>query len=60
MPMHKAIEYEAKYGKDGKRTDLRWSVGPVLITTIAGVILALSGHTIWSGILAVVKEIKSW
>ena len=57
--MHKAIEFKTKL-KDGKVVEREWSVGPVLVTTAATVILALTGHTIWSDILAAVKTVKGW
>ena len=41
--MHKAFEYEVKFGKDGRPVERRWSVGPVFITTCATVLLALTG-----------------
>ena len=58
--MHKAFEYEVKFGKSGKPTERKVSVGPVLVTTVSGVVLALTGHTIWSGISKLVETIKSW
>jgi len=58
--MHKAIEYEVKYDQRGRAIERRWSVGPVLITTAATVMLTLHGHTIWNGIAALLKVIKWW
>ena len=58
--MHKAFEYEVKFGKDGRPVERRWSVGPVFITTGAGVLLALTGHTLWTGIGAVLQSLKWW
>jgi hypothetical protein len=40
--MHKAFEYEVKFGKDGRPVGRRWSIGPVFITTSAAVLLALT------------------
>jgi len=45
--MHKAFEYEVKFGRDGRPAERRWSIGPVLVTSIVALILALTGHTIW-------------
>ena len=58
--MHKAFEYEVKFGKDGRPTGRRWSVGPVLITSIVALILTLTGHTIWAGMSVVLKSLKWW
>jgi hypothetical protein len=58
--MHKAFEYEVKFGKDGRLVERRWSVGPVFITTSAAVLLALTGHTIWAGIGTVLQSLKWW
>jgi hypothetical protein len=58
--MHKAIEYEAEFDKPGRLTKRRWSIGPVLVTTVAGVILALTGHTVWAGISTVLQSVKWW
>ena len=41
--MHKAIEYEVKFGKDGKPSERRWSIGPVLIWGLVAVVLGLAG-----------------
>ena len=49
--MHKAIESRTKL-KDGKVVEREWSVGPVLVTTVATVVLALTGHTVFNGIVA--------
>jgi hypothetical protein len=56
--MHKAFEYEVKFGKDGRPVERRWSVGPVFITTCATVLLALTGHSIWIGIGTVLKSLR--
>ncbi len=45
--MHKAVEYEAEFDKNGRLLKRRWSIGPAFITTIAALILALTGHTIF-------------
>jgi hypothetical protein len=58
--MHKAFEYEVKFGKDGRPAERRWSIGPVLVTAISGVVLALTGHTTWSGILKFLATVKWW
>lgn len=57
--MHKAIESRTRF-KDGKIIEREWSIGPVLVTTVAGVVLALTGHTIVNGIISVLKVIKWW
>ena len=44
--VHKAFEYEVKFGKDGKPTARRWSIGPILIIAIVVFILAITGHAI--------------
>jgi hypothetical protein len=56
--MHKAIEYAVEFDKSGRLTKRRWSIGPVLITTAAGVFLTLTGHTIWAGIGTVLRTLK--
>jgi hypothetical protein len=56
--MHKAFEYEVKFGKDGRPVERRWSVGPVLVTSFVMLILTLTNHTVWNGILALLKAIK--
>jgi hypothetical protein len=58
--MHKAFEYEVKYDSKGKAVERRWSVGPVLVTSAAALLLALTGHTVWSGITTLLKAVKSW
>jgi len=58
--MHKAFEFRRMYGKDGKPTETEWSIGPVIVTTAAAVILGLSGHTIWNGIIRLLVAIKGW
>jgi hypothetical protein len=56
--MQNAFEYEVKFDKSGRPTERRWSVGPVLVTSLFGLILALTGHTIWNGMTAFVKAVK--
>jgi hypothetical protein len=58
--MHKAFEYEMKYDRSGRPSEKRWSIGPVSITTAAAVLLALTGHTVWSGIVEVFKAVRWW
>ena len=58
--MHKALEYEVRFGKDGKPLERRWSVGPVFITTGAAVLLALTGHTAWTELITVLNALKWW
>ena len=41
--MHKAIEYEVKYGKDGQPCEWRWSIGPVLIWGVVSLVLGVAG-----------------
>jgi hypothetical protein len=41
--MHKAIEYGVKFGKDGKPSERRWSIGPVLIWGLVALVLVLAG-----------------
>ena len=58
--MHKAFEYEAEFDKGGRRLKVRWSIGPVMITTAAGIYLALTGHTIWNKLADMIALIRSW
>jgi hypothetical protein len=58
--MHKAFEYEVKFGKDGRPVERRLSVGPVLVTAVSGVVLALTDDTLWGGVLKVLETIKWW
>jgi len=58
--MHKAFEYEVKFGKDGRPVERRWSIGPVLITSVVALILALTGHTILDAIATLLKALKRW
>jgi hypothetical protein len=58
--MQKAFEYEAEFDKSGRLLRRRWSIGPVLITSMAGLVLALTGHSLRSGISAFVKTVKWW
>jgi hypothetical protein len=46
--MHKAIECETKFGKDGKPVTRKWSVGPILIWGIVALVLGLAGKAIIS------------
>jgi hypothetical protein len=43
--MNKAFEYEAKY-KDGKLTERRLSIGPILITGFVALVLGLAGKAL--------------
>ena len=45
--MNKAFEYESKY-KDGKLVERRWSVGPILVSSFVGLVLALAGKALVS------------
>ena len=56
--MQKAFEYESKFDRNGKLLERRWSIGPVLVTSTFALILALTGHTIWNGILPLLKAVK--
>lgn len=58
--MHKAIEYEVKYDRKGRPIERRWSIGPILVTTFGTLVLALTGHTLWNGIVTFVKAVKWW
>jgi hypothetical protein len=58
--MHKAFEYEVKFGRDGRSLERRWSIGPVLITSIVALILALTGHTILHAAATLLKALKWW
>ena len=46
--MQKAIEYEIKFGKDGKPVTRKWSIGPILIWGIVALVLGLAGKAIIS------------
>lgn len=46
--MQKAIEYEIKFGKDGKPVTRKWSVGPILIWGIVALVLGLAGKAVIS------------
>lgn len=53
-----AIEYEVKFDRGGRLAERRLRIGPVLITTVAGLILALTGHTIWNTIVDLLEISK--
>jgi type VI protein secretion system component VasF len=59
--MHNAFEYEWK-GRDrkGRPVERRISIGPVLITALVGLVLTLTGHTLWTGMTEFVKAVKWW
>ena len=45
--MHKAIEYEVKFGKDWRPpTERRWSMGSTLIWGIVALVLGLAGKAL--------------
>jgi hypothetical protein len=54
--MQKAIEYAVKFSKDGRVLERRWSIGPVLVTSVLAVAFALAGHTPWGVILTLLKD----
>ena len=56
--MNKAFEYEVRYDSKGRLAGRRWSVGPVLITTVAGLILSFTGHSAWASIEKLVQLLK--
>jgi hypothetical protein len=58
--MDKAFEYEVRFRKDGKALERRWSVGPVLITSVVALILSLTGHTVRTEIITLLKTIRWW
>ena len=58
--MKNGFEYEAEYDPRGKLVKKRLTVGPILITTMAGLVLSLTGHTVWAGLAGLWKAIRWW
>jgi hypothetical protein len=58
--MKNALEYEAEYDGKGRVVRKRLYIGPVLITTAAGLVLSMSGHTVWAGLASLWKAVRWW
>lgn len=59
--MHKAFEYEWKgYDREGRPVERHVSIGPALVSTVAAVILAVTGHGLWNGLKEFVQALRGW
>lgn len=60
-PVRNAFEFEEEVSdRHGRTRRRRISVGPVLITSVSTLLLALTGHSVWSVVVSLAKELKWW
>lgn len=58
--MQKAFEYEVEFNQPGRVLKRRLSIGPVLITTAATLLLTFTGHTLIGGLTKLWLAVKWW